>query len=324
MMTGSLMRLHIDTGDPEHAHDWLRTTYVDHTARLSGSREGFRFQHRLADCGPFTVGVAQHTMTLHGDWEPLEDTLLVSHLLAGRFHIRSHRSAVVAAPGDVFAYDPETRMSVVWSDIRMANIRMPRAAVDRVAATLIGDDRPSGPVGFELARPLSEGAALNWKRLMQYVTADVASNGAVHASPILIGQLFRLIVATAVETFPNTTLHRARYSALPASPASVRRAVAFMEERAGEDIDLTDIAEAAHVGPRALQRAFRRSLDCTPLGHLRSVRLLRAHQELAAASDADGTTVVGVAARWGFGHPGRFAAAYRTRFGRTPSETLRG
>ena len=165
---------------------------------------------------------------------------------------------------------------------------------------------------------------MHWKRLMQYVTSDVASNPAVHSSPILMGQVFRLIVATALETFPNTTLDRARYTALPASPGSVRRAMAYIEERAGDDIDLTDIAEAAHVGPRALQRAFRRAMDTTPLGYLRSIRLERAHEQLVAADGDDGTTVVAVAARWGFGHPGRFAGAYRARYGRSPSETLRG
>jgi transcriptional regulator GlxA family with amidase domain len=133
-----------------------------------------------------------------------------------------------------------------------------------------------------------------------------------------------LIAATALETFPNTTLDRARYAALPASPGSVRRAMSYIEEHAGDDIDLTDIADAAHVGPRALQRAFRRAVDTTPLGYLRSVRLGRAHEQLAAADGDDGTTVVKVAARWGFGHPGRFAGAYRARYGRSPSETLRG
>ena len=139
-----------------------------------------------------------------------------------------------------------------------------------------------------------------------------------------MGQALRLIVASALETFPNSTLDRARYSASAASPGSVRRAMAYIEEHADSDIDLTDIAEAAHVGPRALQRAFRRSLDSTPLGYLRSVRLERAHEQLVAADADDGTTVVEVAARWGFGHPGRFAGAYRTQFGRSPSETLRG
>ena len=161
-MTGSSMRLDIDTDDPEAAHDWLRSNYVDHSARLSGARESFRFLHRRADCGVFTVGMCQHTMTLHGDWEPLDDVLLISHLVSGRFHIRSRRSAVVAAPGDVFAYDPQAAMSVVWSDIRMANVRMPRAAIDRIAGTLIGDDRHlrAGRVRPGPAAHRGQGAAL--------------------------------------------------------------------------------------------------------------------------------------------------------------------
>lgn len=323
-MSGSLMRLNIDTGDPEEAHDWLRSSYVDHRARLSGARDSFRFLHRLADCGSFTVGMCQHTMTLHGEWDPLDDVLLISHLLSGGFHIRSRKSAVVATPGDVFAYDPETLMSVVWSDIKMANIRIPRSGVDRVAASMVGDGRITTPVGFDLARPLTDAKAMHWKRLMQYVSSDVAGNPAVYSSQLMMGQVFRLIVATALETFPNTTLDRARHTALPSSPGSVRRAMAYIEERAGDDIDLADIAEAAHVGPRALQRAFRRSMDTTPLGYLRSVRLERAHEQLTMAAGDDGTTVVAVAARWGFGHPGRFAGAYRERFGRSPSESLRG
>jgi AraC-like DNA-binding protein len=34
-------------------------------------------------------------------------------------------------------------------------------------------------------------------------------------------------------------------------------------------------------------------------------------------------TVAAVAHRWGFAHLGRFAYAYRARFGVSPSETLR-
>ncbi len=38
-----------------------------------------------------------------------------------------------------------------------------------------------------------------------------------------------------------------------------------------------------------------------------------------------GITVADVAFRWGgFGHPGRFAAAFRKRYGVTPTEVLRG
>lgn len=322
-MTESLMRLQIATRDPDRAHTWLRESYVDHSAKLSGSRSGFRFSHRTAECGPFTMGVCRHTMTLNGEWEPLDDVLLISHLLSGRFSIRSGRHEIDAGPGDVFAYDPDARMSVDWSDILMANVRMHRTLVDRLAAELVGDDRHVGSVWFDLARPLSDAKALHWKRLMHYVSTDVAVNPAVAASPLVLHHVARLIVATVLETFPNTTLGAARGPCCSGSPSAVRLAVAFMDERAADVIDLTDVAEAAHVGPRALQRAFRRTLDTTPLAYLRGIRMERAHVELRAADPTDGTTVAAVAARWGFAHPGRFAAEYRARFGRAPSYTLR-
>jgi AraC-like DNA-binding protein len=317
------MRMHIATGDPEEAHAWLRSAYVDHTAQLSGSRHAFRFSHRLADCGAFKVGVAQHTMDLHGLWDPLDDILLFSHLLSGRFTIRSSRAEVAAGAGDVFSYDPDATMTVDWSDIRMAQVRLQRSAAERLAAELLGDDRAPTRITFDLARPATEAKALHWKQLMRYVTSDVAMNPGAYGSPLVVRQVFRLIVAAALETFPNTAGDDVRRAPGPASSGAIRRATAFIEERAGADIDLTDIADAAHVGPRALQRAFRRSLDTTPLGYLRGVRMDRAHDELRAADPADGATVARVAARWGFGHPGRFATAYRARFGRLPSNTLR-
>ena len=315
------MRMRIATTDPERAHEWLREAYVDHSARLSGNTQAFRFTHSLADCGPFKVGVCRHSMTLNGDWEPLDDQLLFSHLLSGRFRIGCKQSEVAAGPGDVFAYDPDVAMAVEWSDIRMAQVRMSRGAFDRIAAELTGDERG---VGFDLARPAGAAKAQHWRRFMQYVTSDVATSPAVHNSPLLMGQVFRMIVATALETFPNTASGDRDRQGAYVSAAAVRRALTYIDERVSDDIGLTEIAEAAGVGPRALQRAFRRALEVTPLGHLRAVRLERAHHELRAADPGDGTTVAVVAARWGFGHPGRFAADYRARFGCSPSDSLRG
>ena len=42
-----------------------------------------------------------------------------------------------------------------------------------------------------------------------------------------------------------------------------------------------------------------------------------------AGRGAGELSVSEVAWRWGFAHHGRFAAQYRTRFGETPSQTLR-
>ena len=56
--------------------------------------------------------------------------------------------------------------------------------------------------------------------------------------------------------------------------------------------------------------------------YLRHIRLDRAHHDLLDADPAT-VTVTTIAARWGFPHPGRFAAAYRDHYGRAPSATLR-
>ena len=63
------------------------------------------------------------------------------------------------------------------------------------------------------------------------------------------------------------------------------------------------------------------------MAYLRQVRLQRADADLRAAADAAvgaGRGVAAIASRWGFTNFGRFAAAYRARYGRTPSEALRG
>jgi anti-anti-sigma factor len=108
----------------------------------------------------------------------------------------------------------------------------------------------------------------------------------------------------------------------PYSPSgTVERAVAFIEERARDDIGVAEIAAAAFVTIRAVQLAFRRYLGTTPLGYLRQVRLEHAHGQLQSA-DPRRITVTAVAADWRFTNPSRFTAYYRAVYGVPPSATL--
>jgi transcriptional regulator GlxA family with amidase domain len=107
-----------------------------------------------------------------------------------------------------------------------------------------------------------------------------------------------------------------------AQPQTLRRAIAFIQGNADQDIGLSDIAAAINVTPRSVQYMFRRHLGTTPLEYLRRVRLDRAHRDLQAADPAV-DTVMAIAGRWRFSHPGRFSIAYREAFGHPPSRTLR-
>jgi len=82
------------------------------------------------------------------------------------------------------------------------------------------------------------------------------------------------------------------------------------------------LANHVHVSVRALLEGFRRSLDNTPMRYLREVRLRKVREDLLAAT-SDVTTVGAIVYRWGILNQGRFAGSYRTKFGETPSDTLR-
>ena len=69
-----------------------------------------------------------------------------------------------------------------------------------------------------------------------------------------------------------------------------------------------------------VQQLFARERGTTPMAHIRRLRLERVrHDLLHPAAD---TRVLQTAARWGFEHPGRFAAAYQQAYGESPSATL--
>ncbi|MBF6244355.1 helix-turn-helix transcriptional regulator [Nocardia elegans] len=143
--------------------------------------------------------------------------------------------------------------------------------------------------------------------------------------PLVAATASQYLAATVLHAFPNTAgLEATPVDRRDAHPVTVRRAIAYMEAHIHEDIAVTDIAAAAYVTVRALQIAFRRHLDTTPTAYLKRMRLRGAHEDLVAGSADVGDSVAGIAATWGFGHPGRFAALYRRHYGRSPAATLAG
>jgi transcriptional regulator GlxA family with amidase domain len=109
---------------------------------------------------------------------------------------------------------------------------------------------------------------------------------------------------------------------LPA-PRVVRRVVELVDAAPEKPWTVADLALFAGVSARSLHAAFRGQLGTSPMSYVRRRRLERAHEELLDVDPISGTRVIDVALRNGFTHTGRFAAAYRARFGESPSATLR-
>ena len=105
------------------------------------------------------------------------------------------------------------------------------------------------------------------------------------------------------------------------APRLVRRAEQFLEANAAKPIKMSDVVAECGCSRRALFNAFRRHRGYTPLQFLAETRLESARDALMRSSPTD--TVASIALTCGFSHLGRFAEAYRKRFGEKPSETMR-
>ncbi|MBV9564504.1 MAG: helix-turn-helix domain-containing protein [Bradyrhizobium sp.] len=104
-------------------------------------------------------------------------------------------------------------------------------------------------------------------------------------------------------------------------PRSVRRALDAMTADPGRRWRVSELASLADVSGRTLQRQFMSFLGKSPLVAQQEMALEQARQALLKAGPR--ATVADVAQRCGFMHFGRFSAAYRRRYGETPSSTLK-
>lgn len=249
------------------------------------------------------------------------DSVVIDTVLDGAIEMESERTPQRYSAGDVFV---ATQPGVVWpgrtEGVRLHAVTLSAALLRDVAGDEDGAGGP-GAVPFTDTVPHPGGLA-RWRNAARLVDELVGEPEA--ASPLVVDSAGRLLAATALSLFPRSPAEPGPRAGADAHSPALRRAISFIES--GPDVPLTvgDIARAAYVSPRAVQIAFRRHLDTTPMNYLRRVRLDRAHADLQAARPGGDATVTAIAARWGFGSPSRFAADYRRAYGRSPQQTLRG
>ncbi|MFH7598752.1 AraC family transcriptional regulator [Streptomyces racemochromogenes] len=186
---------------------------------------------------------------------------------------------------------------------------------------LTGVAAAPGPVRLTGQRAHDADADRLLERTVAYLRDDVMAGPAAD-EPLVVAGAVRLLAATVLAAFPHTDADSAPGAGRDATSDTLRRAVDFIEANAHRDIGLAEIAASIPLTPRAVQYAFKRHAGTTPLAHLRRVRLARAHAELRSADPAT-ASVTSIAAKWGFGHFGRFAAAHRAAYGVSPVSLLR-
>lgn len=312
---GAVQRHEVYTTDPDEA-----VAHQQAYARFRAGpieREGFEFALRTASAGPLSVGRMRHGARIEARSEPTPAFVTVE-VLDGEAGIQDgHRHDTTS---DVLLAPHWSPYASHWAgSLRLTALDLDE--VGRVGAELSGLE-PS-EVRFGRVAPRSPAHARYWARIVDHVERDLLAHDELMARLLLRQEARHQLIVAALVVFPNSTLDLSAPGRDTGEPATVRRAMAFIDAHADEDITVTDVADAARMGARGLQAAFRRHRDETPLTYLRRVRLERAHRELEDADPAGHVTIGEVAARWGFSNAGRFSALYRQTYGRSPRETLR-
>jgi AraC-like DNA-binding protein len=308
----------VEATDLETAHHLLSSAYGSMRLDWRGRRHGMRLAQ--AWLGPIRFDHITFRMDFDASVAPL-GALVFGQLKSGAVSYASAGSERVLRPGAVFfAVQPDHPYTARVRDTEVELAIIDPSLLNQVAATAPG--RPIAPVRLLDYQPISDPAAAHWRRTYAYLRDDILAKPEANQQPLLAAAAGRLLAATILASFPNTALTDPTSSDHhDANTATLRRAVAFIEANADQDLCAADIAAAASVTIRAVQLAFRRHLDITPMAYLRRVRLECAHRQLC---DADPTrdTVTGIAARWGFANPSRFTAHYRATYRVLPSHTL--
>jgi AraC-like DNA-binding protein len=200
-------------------------------------------------------------------------------------------------------------------------VKIDRVAFETAVSGFLGREI-TGILPFGSVLDISTGPGRSWAELAVLLNDLLHRPDSIVGEPLVARSLYAslltgLIVASGIE-------HRVTGPRRPeptGRPRTIDRAVAYLQEHAGEPIGVADVAAHCFVSVRTLQQGFERHLGQSPMQCLRAIRLRRAHEDLLAA-DPHENTVAAIAHRWGFTHLGRFAAAHEATFGEPPSRTL--
>lgn len=218
---------------------------------------------------------------------------------------------------------PGVAVDIYWpAGCAQLCVMITRRELERELERLLG--RPlTHPLQFPPGMDLTTPAAQTWLATLDLLERESARPDGLVRHPLGAAHLQHLLVHGLLLAQPHSYREESANPLRAAQPRAIRQAVELVHNHPEQPWSTTKLARQVAVSARCLQEGFQRYLGVPPMTYLREVRLLRVHGELREADPAT-VTVGAVASRWGFLHAGRFAAAYKRKFGCAPSATLRG
>lgn len=311
----------------DEAREEIEARYYANFMDVIDAREGRPFAARFdtVALGPLMIG----DLSCGADVRMRFGELGAFHLnapMSGTMEVRQGRSGrrLLATPEEAMLLDPsgDTFLDRWTGDCRSLSVKIDAAALEERLEALLG--RPPGTrLAFGPGLDITRGPGLSWVTFARQVAAGVLAGHGLATHELVARPLQEALLNGLLLAAEHPWRDELDRPAGAARPAPVKRVMDAVRARPEHPFTTTELATVARVSVRRLQESFREYVGMSPMAYVREVRLDRVHEELRTG-DPDGLAVGEVAWRWGFTHPGRFAAQYRARFGESPSRTLRG
>lgn len=310
----------VDTRSPEEAREQIGRIFCPHfLVPRERHASGFHAVHRSAGQRGYSLNFVSYGAEVEIDPGELASFFLLQIPLAGSASVRCGAETALVSPGRTASLlSPTLPTRMRWSrGCDKLIVLVGRETMQRQCEAMAG--RAIGAVEFATAVD-TEGAA--GRLLLRHVGLMLE---AIEAGPAVpqdyVARLGESLAALLLSSLPHSQRTALDPSPQEAGSAAVRRAEEWIRANMDRSLTVADIASAAGTSLRSLQEGVRRERGTTLTSMIETIRLERFRSTLVdAGGNASVTELAGMA---GLGHLGRAAAAYRRRYGETPSQTLR-
>lgn len=306
----------------EPPRDWDRVSqsvadaYFPHELTVPAGRQEPRLTLQTLDLGPVLIGYVGWgaDVAVECDYPAAYE---VNMPLTGHLVSRGRHGLVTSVTGQasVFRADTPSLISHWDATCTVLGVKFDRDWLDREAERVLAlrPVRAAAVLPEQLA--LDAGVGRDWRRLVGGLAGQLREPDLFAGQPVVREQLAGAVTAG----FLLASCPDHGWGPVP-RPRAIGRVVDAIRDDPARAWTAADMAGIAGTSVRRMQEGFQEWVGCSPTEYLAGVRLQHARADVEG--DA-GLSVTEVAARWGFSSASRFAAAYRRRYGRTPSESRR-
>jgi AraC-like DNA-binding protein len=312
----------VSTTQFDEAHHAVSQVFLPHRLDLLEQSDELDMRFNAVRFGGVTAGYLRYGRDVRLLTVDASNVHINIPLSGGTASRCGRMESVDSTPERAAVFTPGLPADIHWpGDCAQLCLMIDRADLEQELAAMLGRTVTT-PLTFAPSMELIHGAGQTWRTVLDLLVRQAEQPDSPLRHPVAARNLENLLINSLLLAQPSN-YHEALLAPQPkAGPRPVLAAIDLLESHPEWSWTPADLARRVSISVRSLQEGFHRRVDASPMAYLRELRLTRVREELKACSP-DSTTVTEVAGRWGFVHLGRFASAYRRKFGEPPSATLR-